>query len=157
MYVEIIATGEKLHMVDSEALQALIKLGQIKPIERQAVATPGTPAAPKFQPYVAPLTISTWGIAEEYATGQMVVTWSCPHCKQGGRAVGVRQDAIDKIRAWHCGHPGGEPVSEAVQERYRALPEHKVACPIVCEAANPAENIRQAEDIARRKDKEGVS
>lgn len=69
--------------------------------------------------------------------------------------MGVRPEAVDKLRAWHCGHEGGEPVPQPIAERYAALPEGKRSLGLCIEVAGAgvAENKRQAEVIADRKER----
>lgn len=138
MEYEVVATGERLHLVDTDAARALVATGQIKPVVKKQWVASKKPA--KFI------------ITEEFNTGQYFVAWTCSHCKQGGRFVGVRPDAIGQVRAWHCGHGGGEAIPEELQAQYRALPQNKVAAPFVIAGSKSCpENEALAEDLATRK------
>jgi hypothetical protein len=107
MLVEIVATGEKVHVKDSEAIQLLIRAGQIQPVVKKQ--------------WVPPLTPAHWSVQEEVSSGYYFIAWNCPTCRQGGRAVGTKIDKVHLLRAYHCGHPGGEPVPAPVAARYAVI------------------------------------
>lgn len=143
MLYEVLATGERLHLRDSDTSRALVATGQIKPVVKE--------------PWKAPKTPAQFYIHEEYLTGHYVVCWDCKTCRQSGRFPGVRPDAIGVVRAWHCGHVGGEAVPEHVQSQYRTLNPAKISAPVVVAGEKRCpENETLAADLATRQAKNGM-
>jgi hypothetical protein len=131
MLIEIVATGEQIHVLDSEVIQLMIAAGQIKPV---------VPAAKKQQ-WEPPLTQSRWAVVEEYRTGRFIITWNCPNpaCAQRGSFVGVKPDKVHLLRAWHCGHVGGEVVPAPIAAKYIVI--NKPATALFYEPPQPQPEI----------------
>jgi len=140
MLIEVVATGEQIHVLDSEAIRLMIAAGQIKPV------------VIKKQQYEPPLTPANWGVQEEYSSGNVVIIWACPSkaCGQSGRFVGVKPDKVHLLRAWHCGHVGGEAVPKEIAEKYAAINKPAARLTFEGELTCP-ENEQQAAELARRK------
>jgi hypothetical protein len=140
MLVEVIATGERIHVKDCDAIQVLIAAGQIKPVVKK--------------PCVAPLTPAKWTVQEEYATGDYLICWECSSCRAGGRFLGAKPEAAHLLRAWHCGHPNGEAVPQAIVDKYVAFNRPAAPLGYPCQNSCP-ENIEQALEMKRRAEQAG--
>jgi hypothetical protein len=140
MLVEVVATGERIQVKDCDAIQVLVAAGQIKPVVKK--------------PYVAPLTSAKWTVQEEYATGDYFICWQCPTCGAGGRFPGAKPEAAHLLRAWHCGHPNGEAVPQAIVDKYVTL--NRPAAPLGYPEQNSCPgNIQQALDLKWRAERAG--
>jgi len=137
MLVEVVTTGEKIHVQKSEAVELLISAGQIKPVVKK-----------QWEP---PLTLSRWSVPEEYSTGTYVIAWECPGCKQGGRFVGVKPDKVHMLRAWHCGHQGGERVPAEIAARYIVINKPALAPFYEPKQPPPDAPLRPAPDLDSNK------
>jgi hypothetical protein len=117
MKVRVKETGELVHVpANNQIIDLLIKTGAIEPIQEAPAARPAR------QEWVPPKTPARfWIKKEELSTGDYVIAWFCDTCKTGGRFPGVKIDKVHLLRAWHCGHVGGEHVPSNVAAQYMSL------------------------------------
>ena len=117
MRVRVKETGELVYVpAKNQIIDLLIKTGTIEPVQEAPAARPAR------QEWVPPKTPARFYVKkEELSTGDYVVAWFCDTCKTGGRFPGAKPDKVHLLRAWHCGHVGGELVPAAVAAQYMSI------------------------------------
>lgn len=149
MKVRVKETGEIVCVPNSPTVQLMIKTGAVEPVQetpaqRQAAAE-----------YVPPKTPAKWTVQEEDGTGTFIICWACTGCQQGGRFVGAKIDKAHLLRAWHCGHVGGEVPTQEVIDTYAAI--NKPSAPLAYPGQNASpENKDMAADLLNRAGREAA-